>query len=205
MGEVRKYAFDTEFALNGEILRDPHGKPTRFTVEELEKECAAAYERGKKDALAEAERAAAAALKQLADNAAALLAALDKESKALRADAVHVALAAARKISGAALDAYGPDLAATAIEAAMDALRHQPRLLVRVSEATAETLRPRLESITEAHAYAGAVLLRPEPSMKAGEIVIDWSDGVVSLDPQDVAKRVEALMEAALNGVEHNV
>jgi hypothetical protein len=36
------------------------------------------------------------------------------------------------KIAGAALDGFGEERAASAIEAAMDALRHQPRLVVKL-------------------------------------------------------------------------
>ena len=198
MNKVRKFAFETEFAPDGEILNDATAPPTRVSREEASAMCAAAYEKGKTDAVAEAERAAAAALEQLAQRAEAVLSRLDAESQTMRVEAVHVALAAARKIAGQALDGFGAERAAGAIEAAMDALRHQPRLLVRLNPKTEAALKPRIEAMSEAHAYAGAILLRADERAQEGEISIDWSDGVVTLDPQDVAQRIEALMDAAL-------
>ena len=82
--------------------------------------------------------------------------------------------------------------------AAMDALRHQPRLLVKLSPEAAKALKPRIEAMCETHAYAGAVLVREEAGLRAGEVRIDWSDGVVTLSPDDAAARINSLVEAAL-------
>ena len=195
MAQVRKYGFDTEFAPDGAVMREA---PKRLTPEEIAAECAAAYERGKQDAVAQAERKVAAALEALADAASAVLTRLDTESTAMREEAARIALAAARKISGEALDAFSVERAAAAVEAAMDALRHQPRLLVKLPPADAEVLKPRIAAMCETHAYAGAILVRAEDGLRTGEVVIDWSDGVVSLSPAEAAERINTLVEAAL-------
>lgn len=195
MANIRRYAFDTEFAPDGAILRS---SPTRLSPDEIEAERKAAYARGTQDATAKAEREAAAALQALADAASAVLTRLDAESRAMREEAARVAIAAARKIAGAALDAFGEERAVVAIESAMDALRHQPRLVVKLPPDAAELLKARIEQMVESHAYASAVLVRAEPNLKKGEVVIDWSDGVVSMKPEDAAARIDALVEAAL-------
>ncbi len=195
MGEVRKYAVTTEFAPNGAILR---AAPPALTPEQIDAKCAAAYEQGKADAVAEAERRAAAALEGLGDTASTLLSKLESESRAMRAEAAQIALAAARKIASAALDAFGAERAALAIEAAMDALRHQPRLLVKLAPDTAETLKTRIDALRETHAYGGAVLVRPDPNLRAGDISIDWSDGLIHLNASEVAERIAVLIDATL-------
>jgi flagellar assembly protein FliH len=195
MAQIRKYAFTTEFAPDGAIVRAERAlKP-----EEVEAKCKAAYESGKADAIAEAERRSAAALEALAETARAILSRLDGESQATRTEAARVALAAARKIAGAALDAHGAEHAAAAIEAALDALRHQPRLMIRLPASAAETLQPRIESMRETHAYSGAILLRADPNLTAGQISIDWSDGVLHLSAEDAAERIGALIDAAFS------
>jgi flagellar assembly protein FliH len=196
MANVRKYGFDTEFAPDGAIMRDA---PKRLSPEEIAAECAAAYERGKQDALAQAERKAAAALEALADAASAVLTRLNAESAAMREEAARIALAAAQKIAGAALDAFSAERAADAVEAAMDALRHQPRLLVKLPTADAEILKTRIAAMCETHAYAGAILVRADDALRAGEVVIDWSDGVISLKPGEAAERINTLVDAALS------
>jgi len=195
MTQIRKYAFDTEFAPDGAIVKDA---PKRLTPEEIAGECAAAYERGKQDAVAQAEREAAAALQALADAASGILTRLEAESQAMRAEAASIALAAGRKIAGAALDAFGHDRAAVAIESAMDALRHQPRLVVKLSPEAAEVLKPRITEMCETHAYAGAVLVRAEPGLSKGAVIIDWSDGVIHMDPAEADQRIQTLIDAAL-------
>jgi flagellar assembly protein FliH len=195
MAHIRKYAFDTEFGPDGAIVKNAAPK---LTPEEIEAERSAAYERGKQDAVAQAERQAAAALQALADAASAVLTRLDAESQSMRAEAAHVAIAAARKIAGAALDAFGEERAVAAIEAAMDALRHQPRLVVKLSPEAAEGLKPRIAEMCETHAYAGAVLVREQAGLSAGEVIIDWSDGVIAMNPDEAAQRINTLVETAL-------
>ncbi|MFT3728230.1 MAG: hypothetical protein QM759_10445 [Terricaulis sp.] len=195
MTGARKFAFDTEFAPDGAIVR---GAPKRLSPEEIEAQTAQAYDRGRDDALAEAERQAAAALQALGRSTDALLARLNAECNAMRAEAAHVAFAAAKKIAGEALDAFGAERAAAAIDAAMIALRHQPRLVVKLAPAAADVLRPRIAEMSEAHAYASAVLVRGEDGLGAGEVVIDWAEGVIVSDPADAAARIHALIDAAL-------
>jgi flagellar biosynthesis/type III secretory pathway protein FliH len=109
-----------------------------------------------------------------------------------------VAIAAARRISGAALDAYGHERAISAVDAAMDALRHQPRLVVKLPSADVAFLQPRIDTMAETHAYAGAVLVRGDDKLRAGEVVIDWSDGCVRMSPEETFERINALVDAAL-------
>ncbi|HRE45060.1 MAG TPA: FliH/SctL family protein, partial [Terricaulis sp.] len=85
-----------------------------------------------------------------------------------------------------------------AIEAAMDSLRHQPRLLVKVAPEAIDAVRAHIEDMCAEHAYVGAVLLRAQAGLRKGEVVIDWSDGVVSSSPQETEARISALVEAAL-------
>ena len=195
MAHFRKFAFDTEFTPDGAIV---NAAPTKLGPADVELERAAAYKTGANDATAQAERESAAALQALADAASAVLTRLDAESRAMREEAARVALAAARKIAGAALDAFGEERAAGAIEAAMDTLRHQPRLVVRLAPEAAEKLGPRIAEMCDTHAYAGAVLVRPQPALRNGDVVIDWSDGVITMNPDDAARRIEDLIEAAL-------
>lgn len=195
MTNIRKYAFDTEFAPDGAIMRE---SATRITPEQMQSASADGYERGKNDATAQAARRSAATLEAIADATSAVLTRLNAESHAMRTEAARIALAAAQKIAGAALDAYGVERAAQAVEAAMDALRHQPRLVVKLPPDIAEELKPRITEMCETHAYASAVLVRAEPGLKTGEVVIDWSDGVIAMDPADAARRIEDLIDAAL-------
>lgn len=202
MGQIRKFAFDTEFAPDGAILHDPLEGVKRYTPDDVDAARAAGYEAGKQDALAAAERETAAALRQIGAAAESVLSRLNGETQAMREEAARIAMSAARKIAGQALEAFGADRAAGVIEAVMDMLRHQPRLVVRLSTDASESLRPRIEEMAAVHAYAGAILVRAEPNMKAGQVSIDWSDGMITIDPDETAERVQALIEQALVSAE---
>jgi flagellar assembly protein FliH len=195
MTGARKFAFDTEFAPDGAIVRDA---PKRLTAEEIEAQVKEAYAQGRNDATAQAEREAAAALQALADATSAVLMRLDSESRLMREEAAAIAFAAAKKIAGEALDAFGPERAAAAIESAMDALRHQPRLVVKLAPHAVEVLKPRIDRMREDHAYAAAILVRGEDGLKAGQVSIDWSEGVIVSDPEHASEKIHALIDAAL-------
>ena len=70
--------------------------------------------------------------------------------------------------------------------------------MVKWAPEAAEALGPRIAEMSATHAYAGAVLVRPQPGLRGGEVVIDWSDGVITMNPDDAAKRNETLIAAAL-------
>lgn len=195
MTRARKFAFDTEFAADGAILSDA---PKRMTPDEIDTALADSYQRGKQDALAQAEQQAAAALEALASAAAALGQKLDVERRALRDDAILLARAAARKIAGAALEAFGDERALAAIETAMDSLRHHPRLLIKLSPQAALSLQSRIAAAAQAHGYGGDIIVRTDPNVGPGTVMLDWSDGVACTDPDETAARVGALMDAAL-------
>jgi flagellar assembly protein FliH len=195
MGTISKFAFDTEFSPSGDVVREA---PKKFSAEEVEAECQAAYARGAQDATAQAERQAAAALQALADATKKLLGQLDSERQAMRNEAARLALAAARKVAGAALEAHGVERAAAAIEAVMDLLRHQPRLLVKLSPDAAEALKPRIDEMAQAHGYDATILVRTQAGLKSGEVIIDWSDGMLAMSPDDANAQIEALVETAL-------
>jgi flagellar assembly protein FliH len=200
MGTIRKFSFDTEFTLAGEVVREA---PRKFSADDVEAERQAAYARGAQDAAAQAERLTAAAMQALADAAKNLLAQLDQERHEMRDEAARLALVAARKIAGAALDAHGVERVATAIEAAMDLLRHQPRLLVKLAPHAVEALKPRIEEMAQAHGYAAKILVRAEAGLSSGDVVIDWSDGMIAMSPDEAVAQIEALVEAALTTPEH--
>lgn len=195
MANIRKYAFETEFAPDGAILTQA---PKKFDSEELEAEKVSAYKRGADDALAQAERQTTAAVQALGEKVTALLGKLDNERRAMREEAARVAMMAARKIAGAALDSFGAERVAIAIESVMDALRHHPRLVVKLAPEAIDVLKPRIDEMAELHGYGGAILVRGQPGLRAGEVSIDWSDGVIHMSPEDAAKRIEDLIEAAL-------
>ncbi len=81
----------------------------------------------------------------------------------------------------------------------MDSLRHQPRLVVKLSPEAAETLRPRIAAMCETHAYAGAILVRRRTRHGRGRSfhrLVRWRRRH-SIQTEAV-ERINTLLEAAL-------
>ncbi len=199
MSAVRKYAFDTVFSPDGAVLRDGSGFRAQFTRDEVEAVKASAFEDGRADSMARAEESSAQALQRLANEAARLLSALETERAALRAEAAQLAMTAARLVAGKALEKFGEDRIASAVEQAMDQLRQGPRLIIRVPTNSYGALRPRLEGMAQASAYPAAIMVREEPQMSAGDVIIEWADGAIALDRDALFSRAEEIIDTALN------
>jgi flagellar biosynthesis/type III secretory pathway protein FliH len=69
---------------------------------------------------------------------------------------------------------------------------------VKLAPDAVDTLKPRIDEMSDLHGYSGAILVRAQPGLRAGEVSIDWSDGVIHMSPEDAAQRIEDLIQAAL-------
>jgi len=197
LAAARKFAFDTVFAPDGNVVRTVNNR-SHFSVDEVEVETAAAFERGKFEAGTSAEAHAARAAEALAQQAAAINARLNEERAAMRAEAAALALAIARQVAGAALKAYGDERIVAAVEEAMELLRAGPRLLIRVPTDSYNTLRARLETAAQQNAYEGALVVREDAGLAAGDVTIDWAEGAIALDAEALYARIEEIIGRAL-------
>lgn len=192
------FAFDTEFAPDGTIVREGGRPRTLFTSDEVEAARAEAFAAGKSDAAALAERRNAEAVQQLAAGVQRLIGTLEAEARQLRDEATALALAAARKIAGEALDRFGAERVETIVAEAMDSLRHGPRLIVRLPEGMAGLLAPRLEAAAERAGFSGALLVRGEPGLATGDVTLDWTDGMIVVSRAEAIARIEDIINRAL-------
>jgi len=194
----KKFGFDTEFAANGEVLREDGNAKRLMTAEDITSERAAAYKQGAADALAAAERDYAAELARLTHSAAALSQRLAGESAALRAEAASLARITAHAIAGAALARFGDERIVEIIERALESLRDQPRLLVKLAPAHAERLRARLDTAAKASGAEAAITVVPQANAASGAVSIEWRHGAIGFDPSEVEARIGALVEQSL-------
>lgn len=200
MSAVRKFSFDTVFAPDGAILRDGKGFRTQYNTEEVEAVKANAFEEGRNVETVRAEHAAADAANRLVQSANAILARLDQECATLREEAAALALAAARKAAGAALDEFGDERIVAAVEETMELLRHGPRLTIRVPTNSYNILRPRLEALAQQSAYPGALMVREDANLAAADVTLEWAEGLIAFDREDLFSRIDEIMTRSLAG-----
>jgi len=193
MTAVRKYGFDTVFSDTGEVLRDSKGHRTIYTQAEVDEACAAAFAQGQASEIARAEKAAADAAQALAKQMQLVVARLDSETKTLRREALALAMAAARANAGAALERFGEERALAVAQEALAHLRGAPHLLARIPEASAERLEPRLRAAAADHGMAEALVVRPDPKARPGDISLEWSEGRIGVSAAEVEDRLQSL------------
>lgn len=183
----RRFAFDREYAADGTVLRDGERVRRIFTEDEARAMADAAANRAAEgDAARMAET-----LRQISGRMQAVLARMDDESEAMRADAVRLALAAARSIAGAALDRFGADTIEACAREALAELRAEPRLAVRVAPHLVEEIAERLDSEAARLGFEGAVIVRADEDVGAGDVVLEWRAGAVERTAADIEQRLE--------------
>jgi flagellar assembly protein FliH len=196
MTAARAYAFDTVFDADGGVLREG-ARARLYTFDEVEQERAASYAAGREDEAGRAARETATALTQIAAAARDLADRTGADRRATMADAAKLALAAARKAAGAALERFGEVRVSTALEEAFETFVSAPRLVLRVAPQLADA-RERLESIARDHGFDGALIVRADPAVRVGDVILDWGDGAIAHDSAEALTQIEALVAAAL-------
>lgn len=194
---ARKFEFGLEFSESGEVLRDTNVQRV-WNEQEMEAERARAREAGAYDAAAQAAREQAQALKAMASQLSLVLAHLTRLTDELRTDAANLALAAARKIAGAAIANYPAAEIEALTEACAAELRAAPRLKVTLPAAHADVLQPKLEEMLQGIGFAGALRVAVSDRIAPGGCALDWDQGSVDSDPARTLARIEALVAQRL-------
>ena len=192
---ARPFTFDTVFD-GANVISAPRPKRA-FTPEEVEAVRAEAYAEGERSAVAEAENVAAAALQQVEAMTRQALSILTRIAHEHRTASAELALVAARKIAGAALDAFPQAPAAAALEALARDLESTPRLIVHAKASDEARLAASLQRAADGAGFAGQIVLKPS-AMPAAAFIFDWGDGRATFDPEAASARVEAALNAAL-------
>jgi flagellar assembly protein FliH len=182
-----KFDFDTEFDENGEILREGESYKRFFTQDDID----AARMWGVEEGREEEEGRCAQALLAIASQMQLILSRLALESEELRQDGANLAFSTAKKISGAALDAYPLETITSLIGEVMTDLRSEPRFSVRCPPALAEDLTGRLEKMARDTGFDGAIIVRGDDSMAAADIRLEWGSGSIQRTASEIENRLQ--------------
>ncbi len=185
------FIFDTEFSPEGDVLQG--GERSFYSRNEATELASRARQEGEQAAQAQG----VAALYAFMSNIGAIHAGLAQAAAQVREEAAELALAAARKIAGAALDANGQAAAAEALSEAIRNLKSGPAIIVSVPKDAMQALLPHLEKL-KASGAADAIRLEPNDNARPGDWRIEWDDGAQSFDREQVADAVEAAVRARL-------
>ncbi len=193
--QPRPFGFDREFAPDGQVLRDGDRVKRVFTEAELNARVEAAVTEALNAEAARAGEAQALALRDIAGRMQAILGRLDAETEAMRADAARLALTAARRIAGAALEQYGEETIARCAADALSDLRGEPRLTARVHPDLADAVSERIYAEADRLGFEGAVVVRADAEIASGDCVLDWRSGAVERTAADIERRISEIIE----------
>jgi flagellar assembly protein FliH len=197
MTDPRPYNFDNDF---GDALRStpaPQRRKRVYLAEEVDAIRTAAYNDGEASITALAKVAEAQALTAIAEAARVGLSALAEVAHEHRCASAELALAAARKIAGAALDRFPAAPVRAALETLGREIESQPRLVVRMADPP-QSVKTGIENAARDAGFTGQIVFRAEPGLPVAAFILEWNDGRAAFDPEAVIERVAQSFEAAL-------
>lgn len=195
MTQPSPFLFATEFASNGEVLSGPERK--YFSREETDQLAAKARNEGEAKARQAIEAKGFASVDRIVVSLAPVAVQLSAIAEQLRAEAAELAMIAARRIAGAALDRNGEEAAAIAIAEAVRNLKLNPTITVGVPpEAMAEVQR-RVEQL-RAKGVGGGITFIPDPRAKPGDWKVVWADGSAGFSRETVEAAIDSIISSRL-------
>lgn len=164
---------------------------------------AEAYEEGRQDGyVAGRGDAEVRAAERLADEAAALaaaarslLGALDADRTAIERTAVDLALAAARRLAATLIDREPLAEIRALLADCLGPLRKAPHLVVRLSAADADALKPHVDRIARETGFEGRIVILGEEDVRRGDCRIEWADGGILRDTTRLRAEIDGAVE----------
>ena len=187
-----RFNFEVEFTPSGDVLKGPDRK--FFSREEADQIAAKARSEGEK----RAEAKGFAAVDKVAAQLSPVQAQLAAAATTLRQEAAELAMIAARKIAGAALDKNGEEAAATAIANAVRQLKGNPVVIISIAPDSLPQIERRLEQLRR-HGIGATLQFVGDPNAKTGDWHVSWGEGATGFSRDAVAAAIETALKARLD------
>ncbi len=174
----------------------PEPPPDLYTAAQLDAAREEGVLKGHASALEEEGASTARLTAKALAGIAANLKGLDDQQEVFNAGvekmAIRLALAMVRRMLPATAEAGAiPEIQRLVSDTLHDVL-DQPRLVIRVHGALAETIRKSVGSLQEDHAYEGRITVRPDNDLPIGDCRLEWGDGGIERDSVRLWADIEA-------------
>jgi flagellar assembly protein FliH len=191
-----KYTFDVEFRPEGDLVSNAARARQKkaYSTEEIDALSARARESGMKSGQVRAAEAQAGEIAQLVGVLKDVVTRSGHATETLRREAAMLALGAARKLAGAAVDQLP---AADVEEALRDALHQaigEPRVVLHASPKVAEILKARLAEIAHEEGFEGRVIVAGEHGLTNADCRIEWRGGGAERSEDAIASAIAELI-----------
>jgi flagellar assembly protein FliH len=206
MGAPAKFLFDVDFSAP-DRSRERAATPAEIAARIAQAEAQAyrnGFDAGQRESHIQSERQIAAAFQQIGSSIQAIAAQLIEVENRLEAEAVSVAVATARKLSGSLIAA---EPLTEIAELVGDCFRHlvtTPHLVIRVSETLYEQARDTFERMAQQSGFQGRLIVLAEPDLAIGDCKIEWADGGVVREAAAIDAKIHDLVERYIAARQRN-
>lgn len=187
--------FETEFTPQGDVLRGPDRK--FFSREETDALAAKARQEGEAKARQTVEAKGFQSVDKIVAHLAPVAAQLSGLAEQLRAEAAELAMIAARKIAGDALDRNGQDAAASAIADVVRQLKLNPVITVTMAQESLAEVERRMEQLRR-QGIGTNIAFVADANARPGDWKVVWSEGSTGFTREGVEAAIDAIIKARL-------
>jgi flagellar assembly protein FliH len=177
-----KFTFDTVFSEAAQAVQPGQRTRSSYSSDEVERIRNETFAAAKADAEVQVSALKADAMANIGAGMASLFEQLDATTKTLREESVQLALAVARKLAEASLNAFPLRHVEDILTDCLHKLHREPRLVVRVPAQMSEALQAEVHALADRHGFAGRVVVLPEPSLAGADCRVEWAGGGLERD-----------------------
>lgn len=192
---AQPFSFETEFLPSGEVIGGPQRR--YFSREETDQLAAKARADGEAKAKQTAEVKGFASVDRIVAHLSPVSAQLAQLADALRREAAELAMIAAKRIAGNALDQAGEKAAADAIGQTIRLLKGNPTVVVTLAAESLPEVERRMEQLRR-NGPGVAMTFIADPDARPGDWRIEWAEGSVGFSREQVEAAIDAVMSARL-------
>lgn len=209
-----KFMFDTIFEPDDEMFSIPGPRPDElvpedpvveeeppaptFSQEELDAVREEAFTVGRDQGIQEAtnsiEQHVAAILDAIARDLPQLFRIQDESLEVINANALAVAGAIARKLAPDLARRNGLGEVTRLVETTLTRILEEPRVMIRVSDALASSLRGRVETLVANVGFEGRMSVLADAALDVGDCRIEWSAGGADRDMAALVAEVDQIV-----------
>ena len=195
MTQTSPFLFATEFSSEGAVLSGPERK--YFSREETDQMAAKARADGEAKARQTTEAKGFASVDRIVVTLAPVAAQLSAVADQLRAEAAELAMIAAKRIAGAALDRAGEEAAAVAIAEVVRQLKLTPTISVALPPESLPAVERRMEQL-RAKGVGASVNFVADPKAKPGDWRVEWADGATGFSRDAIEAAIDKIINSRL-------
>lgn len=187
MSQSHKFLFSRDFSDKASVQDEKH----KAALEQAEMR---GVERGLILAKVDHEEKLVLALENISRMAASLLANEDARNASLVDQAVDLAIIAARKIAGDALNKSPLEPIIFMMKEAFEHIRGVPHLAVCVHETLVDDVEKRLQHIALEKGFEGRLVVIGVPDCNISDVRIEWADGGLVRSKEDIERMISKEM-----------